>query len=416
LRPERQVLNVILLVYDSVRPDFLGCYGASESRTDGIDSLAERGVLFETVVSSSAWTLPSVAALVSGVWSHKLGLFRWEQPWPDDVRTLFHYFSAAGYDVASFVFDESYLFSRFPEAGVRGHSRNLEPICEFVKKRRREPFFLFLHSWRTHIPWTPQPSAQAWRAEVRRIQAMLRTGGEGAVAECRRLYADSIAAAANEEVPAILDALREGGREEETLLIFTSDHGESWAERARDRESITDNFALHGRYLYDESIKVPLVLVDGRGRWAGTRVPHQVRSVDLAPTVLDLCGIPYPPEGFDGLSLGPLITGAECGDRPAFSSTTDSVSGETLTVLTRMAYRTPPLKMIWSVAEGRRELYDIVEDPGETCDRYEELAGTAAARGMCVAISAELDKCRPFEGTEEELAKLKDQLRGLGYL
>jgi arylsulfatase A-like enzyme len=408
--------NVLMLVYDSVRPDYLSSYGCREAGTYELDSLAETGALFEKVVSSSAWTLPSVGALISGVNSHRLGLFRWEQEWPQEYPTLFHHFSSAGYDVGSFVFDEKYMFANVPETRVRGNSRDIGTVCNFIRERRSSPFFLFVHSWRTHIPWVPQSSAESWRGEVRRLQEALRTGGEDAAEECRSLYRSSIKAACQEEIPRLREALESAGAGENTLLLFTSDHGESWGERAGDKSTITDNFALHGRYLYDESILVPLVISVDESDWAGRRVRNQVRSVDIAPTVLDLCRVKHDSGRMDGLSLCSSVMGGDGEDREAVISTTDSKSGEPLTVLARMALKRPPWKLIWTLSDGKHELYNTEEDPGETRNRYGEMESAPWVGDLVRRLNQELDASRPYSGTEGELERLKEQLRGLGYL
>jgi arylsulfatase A-like enzyme len=408
--------NVLMLVYDSVRPDYLGSYAGRDAGTHGIDSLAETGALFERVISSSAWTLPCIGALISGVDSHRLGLFRWEQEWPREHPTLFHYFGSAGYDVGSFVFDEKYMFAEVPEARVRGHSRDLGPACDFLRERRNVPFFLFVHSWRTHIPWVPQPSAESWRKEVRRLQEALRTDWEAAAEECRSLYRGSIEAASEEELPRLRDALRSSGALEDTVVVFTSDHGETWGERAGDKDTITDNFALHGRYLYDESIRVPLIISVNEGGWPGRRVTNQVRSIDVAPTVLDLCGIEHDPGSMDGYSLRSSVGGEDNEDREALISTTDSKSGQPLTVIAKIAVKRPPWKLIWTLSNGKRELYNTDEDPGETRDRYGELESAPWVKGMMENLNRELEAARPYSGTEDEMERLKEQLRGLGYL
>ena len=308
------------------------------------------------------------------------------------------------------------MFAEVPEARVRGHSRDLGPVCDFLKERRSSPFFLFVHSWRTHIPWVPQSSAESWRKEVRRLQKALRTDWEAAAEECRSLYRGSIKAASEEELPRLKEALRSSGAWEDTLIVFTSDHGESWGDRAADKNTITDNFALHGRYLYDESISVPLIISVNESDWSGRRVPNQVRGIDIAPTVLDLCGVKYDPGLMNGYSLRSSVSGEDREDREALVSTTDSKSGQPLTVLARMAVKRPPWKLIWTLSNGRRELYNTDEDPGETRDRYGELGSEPWVQGMMKGLKEELETAGPYSGTEDEMERLKKQLRGLGYL
>jgi arylsulfatase A-like enzyme len=409
-------MNVLLLVYDSVRPDYLAPYNAARVGQDGLLDIAREGALFESVVSTSAWTLPAVSGIVSGVYSHKLGLYKWDQPWPDDYTTLFHRFKEAGYNVGSFVFEPQFLFPSVPAAGVVDHSRDPSRICDWIRENAGSKFFLLVHSHRTHIPWVVQHSAESWRKEVRRLQEVLRENGEEGAAECRALYEDSIRAMSEEEIPSFREALRDAGVEDDTLIVFTADHGESWCERITDRETITDNFALHGRFLYDECVLTPLIIRSPEGRWAGERVRGQVRSVDIAPTVLDLCGIKYDFESMDGRSLVEPLEKGEGADRPALSSTTDTVNTKHLTVLAKMSLRRPPWKLIKSLFDDTWELYDLEKDPGETENLYAEHSGGDTVAEMVSVIEEHVKQIKPFEGGEEEEEKLREQLRGLGYL
>ena len=408
--------NVLLLVYDSVRPDYLGCYNPARRNTPGLDELAVESVVFERTVSTSAWTLPAVSSIVSGVYSHRLGLYKWDQPWPGDYLALFHYFRNAGYKVGSFVFEPQFLFSSFPAAGVVDHSRDPNRMFKWIREAKGEKFFLLVHSHRTHIPWVPQTSAEAWRKEVRRLQKRLREDGEAGAQECRRLYEDSIRAMSEEEIPGFREALAEIGVKDDTIIVFTADHGESWCERIENRETITDNFALHGRFLYDECILTPLMIRVPEATGGGRRISHQVRSVDIAPTILDLCGLDYEIGSMDGRSLKRVIERDERGDRPAVSSTTDTLNTQHLTVLAKFSMRKPPWKLIWSMPDKRWELYNLKEDPSETRDVFQSMSARREVKKMVEALEGEARRIKPFEGGEEEEEKLREQLRGLGYL
>ena len=91
-------MKILLIVADSLRADALGCYNPARV-TPTVDALAEEGCRFETAITAAPWTVPSLAAMLTGAWSHRLGLVKWEQPWSLDTPTLFGYFRAAGYHV-----------------------------------------------------------------------------------------------------------------------------------------------------------------------------------------------------------------------------------------------------------------------------------------------------------------------------
>jgi len=111
-------MRVILIVADSLRNDALGCTG-SQWETPTVDRLASDGTLFERVISAAPWTVPSIAAMLTGIYSHRLGLAKWEQPWPEHHPTLFDLADQKGMKTASFVFDPTHLFRRVPSARVR---------------------------------------------------------------------------------------------------------------------------------------------------------------------------------------------------------------------------------------------------------------------------------------------------------
>jgi arylsulfatase A-like enzyme len=364
-------MRVVIVVVDSLRPDHLGAYGGAVA-TPTLDGLAASGVRFETAVSSSPWTLPSLAAMLTGRHGHRVGLVHWKQPWPAAIPTLFDVLAAAGWDVASFPFDPAYLFTGLAAAGTRGSSRDDEAVLAFLRAPAPANQLVFLHHWGTHVPYVAGAMPwDAWKAASDALIALLGRG-ESQAAKVRALYRAAVRRFSEEWLPRILDALATGGRDD-TLLVVTADHGETWGERLPPGGRVDGVFDLHGNALYDESIRVPLILHGPAFLPAGMAVGGQARTVDLAPTILDLAGVTAPP-GIDGVSLASCCrTGAPCPASRAVVACNRTVAellalrGEDswpADAWSALALREPGRKWIWR-ADGPAEAYDLGTDPGE---------------------------------------------------
>jgi arylsulfatase A-like enzyme len=209
--------------------------------TPTVDGLASEGAVFERVITAAPWTVPSLAAMLTGVFAHRLGLVKWEQPWPADYVSLFGLAKTAGYEVASFVFDPKYLFSRVPQAHVKGSSQDTASILQWLQEHKGKPYFLLIHYWWTHIPYIASPmDTVGWRTVSDQVLSVLRAGPD-ARAGVQRLYAHAVEHFSEQWLPQILDAIEL----EQTWVALTADHGESWGERNPDCPPDTV-FDLHG--------------------------------------------------------------------------------------------------------------------------------------------------------------------------
>ena len=162
------------------------------------------------------------------------------------------------------------------------------------------------------------------------------------------------------QVGRLLEGLREAGAGGDTVVVVTSDHGEEFKEHGS---------LGHGRSLYDEVVKVPLIVADFRGKGTARRVTEQVRSIDIFPTLCELAGAPVPPE-VQGRSLVPWLSGGREASRGAVSETIRFDAY-------RKSYREPGEKIIVRLEDNRREFYDLASDPGETRNLWKEREGRA---------------------------------------
>jgi arylsulfatase A-like enzyme len=395
-------MNVLVYVSDALRVDHLGCYGARFLNTRTIDELAAGGVRFDQAIAAAPWTAPSTISLVTGLHAHRHGYLHWDAPLDPRVETIFRAFSAHGYEVASFVFDRDYLFKDLPEANVLGTSETLDGAIEWVRARRDRPFLLYFHSWATHMPYDVLHSErQEWLAAKQEVIDGIQSDSASALEALREAYRQAVERQSEVLVASLLEELAALGLRERTLLVFTSDHGESWGERFADKRDVKGVYHMHGATLYDEIVHVPLVL-SAPGRLEPGVVRSQVRAVDLAPTLLDLAGLPA--AEVDGASLRPLVEGEESEDRDALIAGTDRGR------LTKLAIRRPPWKLILEIETGEEEAYRLDLDPREREPRDD------VPPELRALLFEELARVERHELTAEEEAAVVKRLSDLGYL
>jgi arylsulfatase A-like enzyme/Flp pilus assembly protein TadD len=409
-------LNVLFVSIDTTRADHLGCYGHPVVRTPNIDRLANEGVRFEQCISSCPITLPSHSTMFTGVYSFVHGVrdngtFKLAE----ENHTLAEQFRKAGYathaQIAAHVLDAKYGLNQGFDtyAGVAttqsgngvdksqidlpnmSHAFNVRTADEITRagiklleENRDQKFFIFLHYFDPHFPYVPpEPYASEYAEPY---------GGEIAFVD--------------HEFGKLISALRDLGLDRKTLVILTSDHGESLGEH---------NEETHAFFVYDATLHVPLILwcpdhIDGGGT-----VRSQVRLLDLAPTIVDFVGLDMPGP-IQGKSLLPQIDNDQEDQedqRPCY--------GESLSCQHTFGYsalrflRTGGWKYIHSPDP---ELYHIAEDPGELNDLIDtDPARAANMKQQLRSIIAQSPEPpgnranRASTGTED-IARLQS----LGYL
>ncbi len=395
-------MNLVVFVSDALRTDHVGCYGARYVNTRTVDELAAGGVRFDMAISVAPWTCPSMTSMVTGLYPHHHGYLHWDAPVPE-APTLFGVAADAGYDVGTFVFDETYLFKDLPEANVIGTSETLDGAIAWLRERGDRPFLLFVHSWATHMPYDIlHAERKEWLAAKEELMVGIQSDTAGALEVVYESYRRAVETMSESVLASLLGELDALGLRERTAVTFVSDHGESWGERFADKEDVKGIYHMHGATVFDEVVQVPLIL-SAPGRIEPGVVWSQVRSVDLMPTLLELGGAPVP--DVDGASLLPLVDGSEEGDRLAFIAGTDMGS------LSQLAVRMPPWKLIHHVDSGREEAYRLDVDPRERVSRPADVP--LELRDL---LYLELESAEQREISAEEEAKVEARLADLGYL
>jgi arylsulfatase A-like enzyme len=433
-------------VVDTLRADYLGCYGFDGDISPNIDAFADESFVFTGCHSQAPWTTPSVASMMTSMLPDLYGVGlpedaprdhrEWRRQWspaiPDSATTLAERLHASGYRTAAFVanpfligglgFDQGFgIFdTRRARAPDRSAQRLFEDSAEWLDEAlgARAPFFLYLHLMDVHGPYTAHqrdyfavrnspglgPDHRLSNDEFDRIQPYLRKPDWAKQPEARfvRTWRARYAAgvrAADRQIGAFLDRLRTHPRWANTVVILTSDHGEELFDHG--------NWD-HGFSLYEHQLQVPLIVrLPGGGR-DGTRFEQPVRLLDLAPTLLGLVGIGSTPEE-QGRDL--LEGGGNTEPLPVFASGNKERPDEAAVIVGID-------KLIVDVESGSHRLYDLETDPGETIDRWSETDETALLLGHLLQRlrSSRLSSAAGSQPTIELTDEQLDQLRELGYI
>ncbi|MBN1656834.1 MAG: sulfatase [Anaerolineae bacterium] len=442
-------MNVVLISLDSLRSDAVGCYGNESVPTPRLDRLASSGALFQNTIVQTPYTIPSHATMLTGLYpfNHRLR-DQVGQRLTGRARTIFTALQAHGYQNASFlgarIFGTEHGYTDWNLLGAP------EPhLVNRAVRKLRPPFFLFVHYWDLHVPYRilvppktlrdragnlvlnleekgidlPRPvryrllpkSGPHYIRRIGRAAAMLKQGHVDQVLEG---YYRSVRRA-DTFVGGIVDELDARGLLSDTLLIVTSDHGDSFNEHDEiDRAPAYPNAYVHGHFLFDNVLKVPLIL-HYPARLSQTVVTHQVELVDIVPTIYDLTGVdlesPPPYLALDGVSMLPLVENEPWPPRKkyAYSETrlrdSDSVS-----------VRTERYKLILDHQLQQQALYDLVADPAEDHDIsarnpevvQELLDALAGFQAMEQDPEAGDDHIMP----DDEYAAVHNRLEALGYV
>jgi arylsulfatase A-like enzyme len=353
--------NVILVSLDTLGAKHLGLYGYEEPTSPNLDALAGEATVFDHAVAH----YPSTAASHMSVFTSRLPAFHGVRGLLDvlapRVDTLPRVLRRAGYTTAAFTEDATleaamgfargfhhYRENRSPTLfGTAGRVRHtLGDAMRWLESRPGQPFFLFVHTYQVHTPYTPPPSHRiAVRPELDPntppVPAQLYDG------EVHYL---------DERLGRFLRYLRTRGLLEHTLLVVMADHGESFGEHGHDG---------HGRCLHEEVMHVPLI-VRMPGASGGRRVTERVGLVDVAPTILELAGAPPLPNA-DGRSLVAALRGGAVAARPLVAELQGPLGPMNgVAKPNQRAVWVGDYKAIRDVDSGAWTFADVAHDPTET--------------------------------------------------
>jgi|GEM_PF-1840586 len=323
--------TVVLVSIDTLRPERLGVYGNTADVSPRIDALAAQSLVFDRALANSPYTLPSHMTMLTGLDPVAHGIKRPGSVLSTRVSTLAELLRQAGFQCGAFT-DGGFVSADFgfsqgfhvyddkrddrTEGAVNGFARHLPNALDWLDAHATEDVFLFVHTFDAHAPYQegdpqvheefgrrPTPDGprdhELYRMSFMYQQVQQRIPEYGRMSELFNDY-DSGVHEADRGVGLLLDKLAEQGRLDEALFIVTSDHGESFADHGI--------HVGHGLALTDDEIHIPLVIKLPAAESRGRRMATPVDLTDIAPTVLDVFGLP-PGQEMQGESLLRLARG-----------------------------------------------------------------------------------------------------------
>jgi len=445
--------SVVFISVDTLRMDALEIYSEGKvprMETPAITGIADEGAVFDYSFATSSWTLPSVASFMSGLPPSVHGATTLFSTITPDATTLAEILNENDYLTAAYIvntilgadsgLDQGFdiyesiatLRKKILLLKMRGHLRIFTPrsmrhlpsddeaadlAAEFINEHASERFFLWLHLFAPHQPYTPPREFKEYMREDLGVDFTsvdtkstidLQLGGN--ITQTRLeslvyLYSGEVARI-DFNVAKVIDALEANGIKDDCIVVFTADHGDEFYDH--------DRFD-HGYTLYPELTMVPLIISWPGVIPSGMRIDSTVSGVDLPPTLLDLAGVPAELDGdhalFTGKSFVPLMNGEPWEETPAFFEAPMRFDNS----LQGIAYdgfyyiggaRTVCFPRMYWLEDDPWSMYNILrehEDMGaymvELLTEYDE---------MCEGLNSGLE-----QGEERNI---DDMLRSLGYI
>lgn len=414
--------NILFITIDTMRADRLGSYGYRDIKTPNIDKIAKNGVLFSQAFSQVPITLPSHSSIFTGLNPNKHnvrenGTFRLAE----SEMTLAEILRENGYTTAAFIggfpldsrfglnqgfdfydddlYEKGFLsFLKLKNKKKRrwqGHKVSsferptgdvIESAIKWFSDNRKKNIFIWVHLFDPHSKYMPpKPFNSIYKG---------------------RLY-DGEVAYVDHSLGELFKRIEKWRILNDTLIIITADHGESLGEH---------NYSGHGTNLYDQSMRIPLIISYPSLLPQRRVVKNLVRSIDIMPTVLDILEITSS-SNIQGLSLTPLIFQNDNSDIKLTSY------GETLYPKLRFggeelrSYQTEKWKYIRYIEDDKivkEEMFDMQNDP-------KELINLADKKEILIEkFSHKLNDLMKVKGTSDTALTMdketENKLKSLGYI
>ena len=446
--PTGPYTRIVLVTLDTLRADHLGAYGYPRDTSPFFDELAAGGVLFERAYAATSVTSPSHASIFTSLYPIQHGVRRNGEKLHEKFVTLAELLRQRGFATAGFVSTDTHFektkldrgFTAFDEPRLppgqvyRSATGTVNAALRWLEDDAGEgPFFLFVHLFDAHLPrrapaehraavapGSPEEKRDLVRylVDVQRVDLGAFHKGSAGVVKVHTDYGAEIHYA-DAELRRLYDRMTELGLAAGTLWVVTADHGEGLGNHG---------YRHHGRHIYDEQVRVPLLFYAGQPPLASRRVSDVVEQVDIMPTLAAFAGIDASALAslgpLQGRSLLPLLEGrAGIDPRAAFvqrRSYTNSDRAFTLAAAdfelgSKYGWIGPRWKYIHRTI-GADELYDLAGDPYETRNLVQSHAGEAER-----LKAALLERVRTLRSGGEPTAEPVDRetlekLKALGYV
>lgn len=427
---EHRPRNVVLISIDSLRADHLSCYGYHRPTSPSLDRLATEGTRFATAYTVSPWTLPSHATMLTGRYPLSHGAVTADRRISSATPTLASALKRAGYSTGGFVsyeflrrrygfhigFDHYDDFTTDLDTDAEERTARTGPllnsqIIPWIEAQKR-PFFLFIHYFDVHWDYDPPPPFDTV-FDPEYVGPDLRPFLDNPAIHpgMPKRHLDHLIALYDGEirftdqvVGEIVTTMDRLGIGQDTLLIVTADHGDEFFEHGSKG---------HTQTLYDEVMRVPLIVRWPRGLASGQVVDAPVSLVDLAPTVYDLTGLPAP-AGIEGRSLAPLLLGKDRPTAPIYGHLTGRKRPHNWAMVRRGGK-----KFLQHLRTPHAELYDLAIDPGEQKNLFGDTDAQSLTDPLLDWLRQQWAAYRLLPENEQQIvmdSHNTERLRALGYI
>ena len=435
--------HVVLVTIDTLRADHLGSYGYPRPTSPFIDSLAAEGARFEQAISASSHTAPSHASLFTSHYPASHGVLFNGGASLDGIPTIASLFRSVGFETAAFMSVQflAQLTSGFETVahktrpgGRHWSAREVITAAEewFAGRDPERRFLLWVHLYDVHGSDRRRQAhpdnehrlrlSEHFRSNADEVRSVW-LEGHGLPTEVVRdpsqieIY-DAQISLVDSELRQLFDVISQSNPEERILWVITADHGEGLGNHS---------YKGHGKHLYEEQVRVPLILFGGQGKqgWdAGVVIPQLVRHVDVLPTLAELAGVEIDPEALaiEGQSLVPLLFGDEGSWDPRLAFAQRRPADRA-----RLANGWSP-GLVHSVrderykfilrTEGANEFYDLAEDPLESHNLTADDSPEKERLRAWLTQKYDSMAANPLGRVDENHIQKKyvEELRALGYL
>ncbi len=424
--------NVIVILVDALRSDHLGCYGYDLPTSPTLDEFAGESLIFTKSFSQSTHTKPSTASLFTSLYPSQhnvlLGNRRdaagnfYSDVLDESFKTMAEYLTDAGFNSAGFL-DQGQLHSymgfaqgfTYYNSYLKGAEQVNGDFFRWLPANKHRKFFAYLHYLDVHAPYAPPPEYKAmfvkgtsdlvipgqvadWRKFKKTFDDIKGQLVDSDIDQLKALY-DAEIRAFDAQMAVLFQRLKDAGVYENSIIIVTADHGDSFMEH---------NEIDHGTTLYDEVLRVPLLVRFPKGEHAG-QVDTPVQTIDVLPTILDFFDINMEGDLLMGQSLLALTDDShEFLEKPVFSER-----------LHLLSIRKGKYKLIYNTNEEIGELYDLQADPDEQENILADSQQAERAQSMKAELLSWADgikEIRPAPTGVPLDKKTVDKLKTLGYI
>ena len=444
-------INIILISLDTLRADHLKCYGYPRDTSPYMDQLGTEGVIFTNAYSTTSWTLPAHISLLTSLDTRNHKVNKGHPVMDNSIVTIADILRKNGYFTSGFTggallsqrFGFSKGFDFYREFRYSRRQRNSAGVLfdnsdVWLNRNKDKKFFLFLHTYQPHAPYNSPPPFNTLFIDVKK--AKWEIGNMTKI-----LYEDkdprdsqrfrNLTPEERENIVALYDAeirytdeclikplvekLKKFNLYERTMIIVTSDHGEEFL----------DHMAwLHGHTLYNELIRIPLIIKFPFSKHKDLKIDKFVRITDIMPTVLQEAGINHSSHEFDGKSLLETIRNNESRDRvyiadigaknyPPELPSRIAISQNEFKLVLNNDFGLPPEQYFPCPPPiAQVELYDLKKDPQEKKNISREKIEMVQSLLKKIYELYEVEPGKELLKSKEMDKELEEVLRALGYI